>query len=116
MRALGGQSSCPSVGSCRRCPLSGRSSGRYPLVVSAAPPRINTKDYSASDQPQRRKNPELYNLTVAPDAPGLAEQYAHRHKPEVLSPAGGWPELRAAVESGADAVYFGVEEFNARRR
>ncbi|PNH10386.1 hypothetical protein TSOC_002887 [Tetrabaena socialis] len=36
------------------------------------------------------------------------------HKPEVLSPAGGWPQLRAAVENGADAVYFGLEDFNAR--
>jgi hypothetical protein len=39
-----------------------------------------------------------------------------RHKPEVLSPAGGWPQLRAAVENGADAVYFGVTGFNARAR
>ncbi|KAJ1493574.1 peptidase family U32-domain-containing protein [Baffinella frigidus] len=36
--------------------------------------------------------------------------------PEVLSPAGGWPQLRAAVENGADAVYFGVTLFNARAR
>lgn len=39
----------------------------------------------------------------------------HR-KPEVLAPAGGWPQLRAAVENGADAVYFGVTGFNARAR
>lgn len=38
------------------------------------------------------------------------------HKPEVLAPAGGWPQLRAAVENGADAVYFGVGELNARAR
>eukprot|EP00879_Flechtneria_rotunda_P017841 GHRR01018700.1.p1 GENE.GHRR01018700.1~~GHRR01018700.1.p1 ORF type:complete len:521 (+),score=109.15 GHRR01018700.1:527-2089(+) len=37
-------------------------------------------------------------------------------RPEVLSPAGGWPQLRAAVENGADAVYFGVTGFNARAR
>lgn len=37
-------------------------------------------------------------------------------KPEVLAPAGGWPQLKAAVENGADAVYFGVSEFNARAR
>lgn len=37
-------------------------------------------------------------------------------KPEVLSPAGGWQQLRAAVENGADAVYFGVTGFNARAR
>lgn len=37
-------------------------------------------------------------------------------KPEVLSPAGGWPQLRAAVQNGADAVYFGLSNFNARAR
>ena len=36
--------------------------------------------------------------------------------PELLAPAGDWPALRAAVASGADAVYFGVEAFNARLR
>ena len=37
-------------------------------------------------------------------------------KPEVLAPAGGWPQLRAAVENGADAVYFGLSAFSARAR
>ena len=37
--------------------------------------------------------------------------------PELLSPAGDWDCLRAAVENGADAVYFGLEDgFNARAR
>lgn len=35
---------------------------------------------------------------------------------ELLSPAGGWDSLRAAVLNGADAVYFGAGIFNARRR
>jgi collagenase-like PrtC family protease len=35
---------------------------------------------------------------------------------ELLSPAGGWDALRAAVSNGADAVYFGAGDFNARRR
>lgn len=39
----------------------------------------------------------------------------HR-KPQVLAPAGGWPQLRAAVENGADAVYLGLSDFNARAR
>ncbi len=38
------------------------------------------------------------------------------HKPELLSPAGDWDCLRAAVASGADAVYFGMPRFNARMR
>jgi len=36
--------------------------------------------------------------------------------PELLAPAGCWASLRAAVANGADAVYFGVESFNARLR
>ncbi|WP_165953225.1 U32 family peptidase [Deinococcus sp. S9] len=44
-----------------------------------------------------------------------------RVKPEVMSPVGGWPQLRAAVEAGADAVFFGVQStrgqgFHARAK
>ncbi|VVB53623.1 Peptidase family U32 [uncultured archaeon] len=35
---------------------------------------------------------------------------------ELLSPAGNWDALKAAVYNGADAVYFGAGRFNARRR
>ncbi|MEZ5401775.1 MAG: U32 family peptidase [Bryobacteraceae bacterium] len=33
-----------------------------------------------------------------------------------MSPAGHWPQLRAAVEAGADAVYFGLHHFSARAK
>lgn len=36
--------------------------------------------------------------------------------PELLAPAGDWDCARAAVENGADAIYFGLERFNARMR
>lgn len=36
--------------------------------------------------------------------------------PELLAPAGDWDCVRAAVENGADAVYFGLDRFNARMR
>lgn len=36
-------------------------------------------------------------------------------KPELLAPAGSVESLEAAVNSGADAVYFGYGQFNARR-
>lgn len=36
-------------------------------------------------------------------------------KPEILAPAGSRAALEAAVRSGADAVYLGATEFNARR-
>ena len=33
-----------------------------------------------------------------------------------MSPAGAWPQLQAAVEAGADAVYFGLKHFSARAK
>ena len=33
-----------------------------------------------------------------------------------MSPAGYWPQLRAAIEAGADAVYFGLKHFSARAK
>jgi U32 family peptidase len=44
-----------------------------------------------------------------PPAPALT-------RPELLAPAGDWECARAAVENGADAIYFGLERFNARMR
>jgi len=38
------------------------------------------------------------------------------HLPELLAPAGDWECAKAAVENGADAVYFGLDRFNARMR
>lgn len=38
-----------------------------------------------------------------------------KNVPELLAPAGALPQLLAAVRSGADAVYFGCAELNARR-
>lgn len=37
-------------------------------------------------------------------------------KPELMSPAGHWPQLHAAIEAGADAVYFGLNHFSARAK
>ena len=37
-------------------------------------------------------------------------------KPELLSPVGDFECLKAAVQNGADAVYFGAGNFNARAR
>lgn len=36
--------------------------------------------------------------------------------PELMSPAGHWPQLHAAIEAGADAVYFGLQHFSARAK
>ena len=37
-------------------------------------------------------------------------------KPEILSPAGDFTCLQAAIDAGADAVYFGLGTFNMRAR
>ena len=39
-----------------------------------------------------------------------------RTRPEILAPAGDWVSLRAAIQAGADAVYFGLGTFNMRAR
>ena len=39
-----------------------------------------------------------------------------RRLPELLAPAGDWDCAKAAVENGADAIYFGLDKFNARMR
>jgi U32 family peptidase len=41
---------------------------------------------------------------------------AAEYRPEVLAPAGSRECLDAALKAGADAVYFGVQGFNARAR
>jgi putative protease len=37
-----------------------------------------------------------------------------RDKPEIMSPAGNWTSLSAAIHAGADAIYFGLRGFNMR--
>ena len=65
-----------------------------------------------------RKNVELYSsISVNNSLHNTIPSVRELTKPEVLSPAGGWPQLIAACSNGADAVYFGLQEgFNARVR
>ena len=37
-------------------------------------------------------------------------------RPEIMSPVGSWESLQAAIQGGADAVYFGVGKLNMRSR
>lgn len=46
----------------------------------------------------------------------MSDVSKRRDRPELLAPAGDWEALRAAVANGADAVYFGLSNFNARHR
>jgi len=53
-------------------------------------------------------------IDASATAPALPSEL--RVKPELLSPAGDRMCLLAAVENGADAVYFGLRRNNARIR
>lgn len=48
--------------------------------------------------------------------PSTLDSRSSTARPELLAPAGDWECARAAVENGADAIYFGLERFNARMR
>ncbi len=47
---------------------------------------------------------------------GVCHFITRMKKVELLLPAGNWESLKAAVKNGADAVYFGINRFNARIR
>ena len=47
----------------------------------------------------------------------MTEIHQTNHRVELLAPAGDWACVQAAVENGADAIYFGLDcGFNARYR
>src|SRR5438045_3970224 len=52
----------------------------------------------------------------AVDSKSLRSDHHALALPELLAPAGDWECVKAAVENGADAIYFGLERFNARMR
>jgi putative protease len=65
-----------------------------------------------SDVPvMNASSPKTARLPDRPDA-----QPPQARRPELLAPAGDWDAMRAAVANGADAVYFGLSNFNARHR
>ena len=35
---------------------------------------------------------------------------------EIMSPAGSWESLQAAIQGGANSVYFGIEQLNMRAK
>src|ERR1051326_5332562 len=55
-------------------------------------------------------------LEASTSTTGPATTDRQYRRPELLAPAGDWECARAAVENGADAIYFGLERFNARMR
>ena len=35
---------------------------------------------------------------------------------EIMSPAGSWESLQAAIQGGANSIYFGIEQLNMRAK
>ena len=58
----------------------------------------------------------MHDAIIQPDAANGTPPLTAAAHPELLAPAGDWECARAAVENGADAIYFGLERFNARMR
>lgn len=46
----------------------------------------------------------------------MSDMRKQEGKIEVMAPAGGFEALMAAIQAGADSVYFGVDQFNMRAR
>jgi putative protease len=66
----------------------------------------------ANSQPR----PTTPNRRVQPTVPSASPK-STSNRPELLAPAGDWDCVRAAVENGANAIYFGLDcGFNARAR
>src|SRR5215212_7417716 len=58
-----------------------------------------------------------YYVLVRHASPSINMSSHTRSRPELLAPAGDRDCVRAAIENGADAVYFGLDTgFNARAR
>ena len=90
---------------------------------AAASKSVPTKIGAEKNLSGSRKRPALFAAVVNSGfAPTCSLQRVARAprkpvaKPEILAPAGDWPQLRAAVNAGADAVYFGLNALNARAR
>ncbi len=63
-----------------------------------------------------RPAPTLPAMSATAPAPAPLAAPVVYARPELLAPAGDWECARAAVENGADAIFFGLERFNARMR
>jgi hypothetical protein len=76
--------------------------------------QLPTKSNNFPDE-RYRKNRLLYTQLKLDEVTLEGERM--REKPKILAPAGGWPQVHAAVAAGADAIYFGCSAgLNARAR
>ena len=72
----------------------------------------------SKSRPFRRRDilTRRFNLWQFDERAVVSDYVPAETRPELLAPAGDWDSLRAAVSNGADAVYFGLSNFNARHR
>ena len=70
-----------------------------PITKVAVP--ITTQNISEHNN--SLKNTDIQNIKM-------------KNKPELLAPAGDFECLITAINAGADAVYFGIKNFNMRAR
>ena len=91
-------------------------------VPSVSAFAANKKVMPEAELIKRRKSPALwrYDLSNIDDdehakISDVAKWYPDT-PPEIMSPAGGFPQLRAAIANGADSVYLGCSAFSARAR
>ena len=114
-------STCPPKGKLTCLPINARicrcgnhPRSRDPNHIAQHAGRIPKRTAALSDW---IKNPDIFDdETVTTSVQPAFKNRKTSRKPEILAPAGGWPQLRAAVKGGADAVYFGLEALNARAR
>ena len=91
----------------------GPRTGDVRLALSGAGPgRIMDLSRTPIDPTPSRKAPPVSTARSDPDR----RLRPVARKPELLAPAGDRTCLVAAIENGADAVYFGLQGHNARAR
>jgi putative protease len=86
-----------------------------PAQRFSSPESANTSTGPAR-RPQPVSGDRPHFTAGAGDASTRGFRSSPRLKPELLAPAGDKTCLLAAVENGADAVYFGLKRHNARIR
>jgi collagenase-like PrtC family protease len=78
---------------------------------------LNAKTLPDSELIRRRKSPALWREEE--HEPTDKEKHVYsgpKVPPEIMAPAGGFPQLKAAIANGADSVYLGLSAFSARAR
>ncbi len=73
-------------------------------------------EFPVTQVPRSRTSPIAPDHRLHPAIPQACCRVNQRPDIELLSPAGNWECARAAVANGADAIYFGMPQFNARLR